>query len=65
MSHLTQYEHNKNRKRSDSVLWQKPLNQQKEKKEEIWLSPMTKAPTPTEMSKGQGDNTNNATKKFD
>ena len=37
----------------------------KEKKEEIWLSPMTKAPTPTEMSKGQSDNTNNATKKFD
>ena len=33
-----------------------------EKKEEIWLSPMTKAPTPTEMSKGQTDNTNNATK---
>ena len=30
----------------------------KEKKEKIWLSPMTKAPTPT------GDNTNNATKKF-
>ena len=25
----------------------------KDKKEEIWLSPMTKAPTPTEMSKGQ------------
>ena len=24
---------------------------------------MTKAPTPTEMSKGQSDNTNNATKK--
>ena len=37
----------------------------KEKKEEIWLSPMTKAPTPEEMSKGQSDNTNNATKKFD
>ena len=37
----------------------------KEKKEEIWPSPMTKAPTPTEMSKGQSDNTNNATKKFD
>ena len=37
----------------------------KRKKEEIWLSPMTKAPTPTEMSKGQSDNTNNATKKFD
>ena len=26
---------------------------------------MTKAPTPAEMSKGQGDDTNNATKKFD
>ena len=26
-----------------------------EKKEEIWLSPMTKAPTPTEMSKGQSE----------
>ena len=26
---------------------------------------MTKAPKPTEMSKGQNDNTNNATKKFD
>ena len=26
---------------------------------------MTKAPKPTEMSKGQSDNTNNATKKFD
>ena len=36
-----------------------------EKKEEIWLSPVTKAPTPTEMSKGQSDNTNNATKKFE
>ena len=36
-----------------------------ENKEEIWLSPMTKAPTPTEMFKGQSDNTNNATKKFD
>ena len=35
------------------------------KKEEIWLSPMTKAPKPTEMSKGQSDNTNNATKKFE
>ena len=32
---------------------------------EICLSPMTKAPTPTEMSKGQIDNTNNATKKLD
>ena len=27
------------------------------KKEEIWLSPMTKAPTPTEKSKKQLDNT--------
>ena len=36
-----------------------------EKKEEIWLSPMTKAHTPTEMSKGQSDNSNNVTKKFD
>ena len=35
------------------------------KKEEIWLSPMTKALTLTDMSKGQSDNTNNATKKFD
>ena len=38
---------------------------EKDKKEEIWLNPMTKAPTPTEMSKGQSDNTNNATKKID
>ena len=36
-----------------------------EKKEEIWLSHMTKVPTPTEMSKGQSDNTYNASKKFD
>ena len=35
----------------------------KDKKEEIWPSPMTKAPIPTEMSKGQSDNTNNATNK--
>ena len=29
----------------------------KEKKEEIWLSPMTEAPTPTEMTaKQQNDN---------
>ena len=28
-----------------------------EKKKEIWLSPMTKAPTPTEKSKRQRDNT--------
>ena len=33
-----------------------------EKKEDIWLSPMSKAATPTEMSKEQSDNTNNAIK---
>ena len=32
---------------------------------EIWLSPMTKAPTPIEKSKKQSDNTKNATKNFD
>ena len=37
----------------------------KDRKEEIRPSPMTKVPIPTEMSKGQSDNTNNATKKFD
>ena len=33
-------------------------------KEEIWLSPMTKVPTPVEMSNGQTDNTNNALNKY-
>ena len=37
----------------------------KDEKEEILLSPMTKAPKPTKMSKGQSENTNNVTKKFD
>ena len=37
-------------------------NIMKEKKEEIWLGPITNPPTPTDMSKGQSDNTNNATK---
>ena len=37
---------------------------EKEKKEEIWLSPVTKAPTPTEKSKKQRDNIKNATKTF-
>ena len=32
------------------------LRQQQEKKEEIWLSPVTKTPTPTEQSKKQRDN---------
>ena len=36
-----------------------------EKKEVIWLSPMTKAPTPTEKSKKQRDNIKNANKNFD
>ena len=35
---------------------------QQEKKGEIWLSPVTKAPTPTEKSKKQRDNIKNATK---
>ena len=30
----------------------------KEKKEKIWLSPLTKAPSPTEKSKKQRDNIN-------
>ena len=33
-----------------------------EKKEEIWRSPLTKAPTSTGKSKKQRDNTGNATK---
>ena len=41
------------------------VGQRQDEKEEIWPSPMTKAPTSTEMTKGQSDNTNNATKKFD
>ena len=36
-----------------------------EKKEEIWLSPVTKAPTLTEKSIKQRDNIKNATKTFD
>ena len=37
-----------------------------EKKEDIWLSPMTKTHTPTEKSKKERDNTKNpATKNFD
>ena len=37
----------------------------KEKKQEIWLSPMTKTRTLTEKSKKQRDNIKNATKNFD
>ena len=36
-----------------------------EKKENIWLGPMTKAPTPTEKAKQQRDSIKNATKNFD
>ena len=39
--------------------------EEKRKKEEIWLSPMTKAPTPTEKSKKRRDNTKITTKNFD
>ena len=34
-----------------------------EKKEEIWLRPMTKTPIPTEQSKKQGDNTKTTPKR--
>ena len=37
-------------KLSDSILWQQQFQ---EKREEIWLNPMTKPPTPTEESKKQ------------
>ena len=36
-----------------------------DKKEEIWPSPMTKAPTPTEMSKGQVTTQTAPQKKYD
>ena len=45
-----------------SCIW--PFSEE-DKKKEIWPSPMTIAPTPTDMAKGQSDNTNNAPKKFD
>ena len=38
------------------------LGRHEEKKEEIWLYPVTKAPIPTEKSKKQRDNRTNATK---
>ena len=46
-----------------SLVYSKRL--QYEKKEEIRLSPMLKAPTPKEKSKKEPDNTENATKNFD
>ena len=36
----------------------------REKKEKIWLSPMTKVPTPIEKSKKQRDHIKNATRNF-
>ena len=45
-----------------NILNQKSVQREKE---EIWLSPMTEALTPTEKSKKQRDNTKNATKNFD
>ena len=39
--------------------------QVKDKKEEIWLSPMTNAHTPTEKFKKHRDNIKNVTKNFD
>ena len=45
--------------------WFHQLWQFSREKEEIWLSPMTEALTPTEKSKKQRDNTKNATKNFD
>ena len=35
-----------------------------EKREEIWLSPMTKVPTPTEKSQNQRDNIKKRQKKL-
>ena len=47
--------YSKKKKRKDTQL---PLViSYEEKKEEIWLSPVTKTPTPTEQSKKQRDNT--------
>ena len=37
----------------------------KRKKEEIWLSPMTNAPTPTEHTKKQRDNTKDRHQNYD
>ena len=45
--------------------WHSKLKSKKEKKEEIWLSRMTNAPTLTEKSKKQRDQIQNATKNFD
>ena len=43
----------------------KNMHYTKEKREEIWLSPMTKALIPTEISKGGTRQHNTVTKKFD
>ena len=39
------------------------MSLRQEKKEDIWLSPKTKAPTPTEKSKKQRDNKNTPPKR--
>ena len=57
----------KKKERSDSVLCRKALHPQKilrEKGRDLTQS-YDKNPIPVETSKGQSDNTNNATKKFD
>ena len=47
------------------IFWHKYSIVNNGKRKRSDLVPITKAPTPTEMSKGQSENTNNATKKFD
>ena len=42
--------------KAKSLTTRPPLLPSEEKKEEIWLSPVTKTPTPTEQSKKQRDN---------
>ena len=41
------------------------MTRMKPKKEEVWLSPVTKTPIPTGKSKKQRDNMKKATKNFD
>ena len=64
LSHFTEYEH-KTLPLPVSFGIQFSLNSILREKEEIWLSPMSEALTPTEKSKKQRDNTKNATKNFD
>ena len=57
--------HNQLNKSPPLIMYVINIEQCIDKKDEIWLSPKTKAPTPTEMSKGQSDNTNNAITNLD